>query len=195
LEIFHISKYLFFGKLARNLIKGNIFTQNISATMKSREELIGDFMETFQLLAVKVQATDQSCTEIVSVNDINKSDLALVGMVGKKGEVIMRDIAEYLDVPYSTATGIVDKLVNKKILKRINSETDRRTVKISITPKKGKEIYDQFNRFRHKLGEIVLANMDERDFADIERIMKKMVRQISEHNFEAELKREMTNMK
>jgi hypothetical protein len=68
-------------------------------------------------------------------------------------------------------------------------------VKISITPKKGKEIYDQFNRFRHKLGEIVLANMDERDFADIERIMKKMVRQISEHNFEAELKREMTNMK
>lgn len=177
------------------MIKGNIFTQNISATMKSREELIGDFMETFQLLAVKVQETDQSCTEIVSVNDINKSDLALVGMVGKKGEVIMRDIAEYLDVPYSTATGIVDKLVNKKILKRINSETDRRTVKISITPKKGKEIYDQFNRFRHKLGEIVLANMDERDFADIERIMKKMVRQISEHNFEAELKREMTNMK
>jgi DNA-binding MarR family transcriptional regulator len=163
--------------------------------MKTRQELIGEFMDTFQLLSVKVQETDQSCAEIVSANDISKYDLALVGMIGQKGEVIMRDIAEYLDVPYSTATGIVDKLVNKKILKRINSDTDRRTVKISLTPKKGKEICEQFVCFRHKLGEIVLANMDERDFADIDRIMKKMVRQISEHNVEAEVKREMTSLK
>lgn len=163
--------------------------------MRNREELIGDFMDAFQLLSVKVQETDQSCAEIVSANDISKYDLALVGMIGKQGEVIMRDIAEYLDVPYSTATGIVDKLVNKKILKRINSETDRRAVKISLTSKKGRELFDQFTCFRHKLGEIVLAKMDERDFEDMDRIMKKMVRQISEHNFEVQLKKEIENLR
>ena len=162
--------------------------------MKNRKELISDFMEVFQMLAIKVQETDQSCADIVGVNDISKYDLALVGLIGKKGEVIMREIAEYLDVPYSTATGIVDKLVGKKIVRRFNSEDDRRTVRVALTPKRGSEIFQLFMAFRHKLGEIVLANMDEGDFADIERLMKKMVKQISDHNVEAQLK-EMAKVK
>jgi DNA-binding MarR family transcriptional regulator len=163
--------------------------------MKNRKELIDDFMEVFQMLALKVQETDQSCAEMAGVNEISKYDLALVGLIGKKGEVIMREIAEYLDVPFSTATGVVDKLVKKKILKRVNSETDRRTVKVELTSKRGKEIFQQFISFRHKLGEIVLANMDERDFADIERLMKKMVRQIADHNVDAQLKKELAQVK
>jgi DNA-binding MarR family transcriptional regulator len=163
--------------------------------MRNRKELIDDFMEVFQMLALKVQETDQSCAEMAGVNEISKYDLALVGLIGKKGEVIMREIAEYLDVPFSTATGVVDKLVKKKILKRVNSETDRRIVKVGLTPKRGKEIFDQFISFRHKLGEIVLANMDERDFSDIERLMKKMVRQIADHNVEAQMKKEFANIK
>lgn len=155
--------------------------------MESRKELIDDFMEVFQMLSLKVQETDQSCAEMAGVNEISKYDLALVGLIGKKGEVIMREIAEYLDVPYSTATGVVDKLVKKKILKRVNSEIDRRTVKVGLTSKRGKEIFQQFISFRHKLGEIVLANMDERDFEDIERLMKKMVRQIADHNVRSAL--------
>ena len=141
------------------------------------------------MLALKVQETDQSCAEIAGLNEISKYDLALVGLIGKKGEVIMREIAEYLDVPFSTATGVVDKLVKKKILKRVNSEIDRRTVKVGLTSKKGVEIFRQFIAFRHRLGEVVLANMDERDFADIERLMKKMVRQISDHHVEAHIKK------
>lgn len=140
------------------------------------------------MLALKVQETDQSCAEIAGLNEITKYDLALVGLIGKKGEVIMREIAEYLDVPFSTATGVVDKLVKKKILKRVNSEIDRRTVKVGLTSKRGAEIFHQFITFRHRLGEVVLANMDERDFADIERLMKKMVRQISDHHVEAQIK-------
>ncbi|HEX5168264.1 MAG TPA: MarR family winged helix-turn-helix transcriptional regulator [Cyclobacteriaceae bacterium] len=163
--------------------------------MTDRKELIDDFMEVFQMFALKVQETDQSCVEMAAANDITKYDLALIGHIGKKGEVIMREIADYVDVPYSTATGIIDKLVKKKLVKRVNSETDRRTVKVALTPKKGKELFDQFMNFRHKLGEIVLSNMDERDFSDIERIMKKMVRQISDHNVESQLREELTAAK
>ena len=157
--------------------------------MRDRNELVEEFMEVFQMFAIKVQETDQSCVDIVAANDISKYDLALIGMIGKQGEVIMRDVADYLDVPYSTATGVVDKLVNKKILKRINSETDRRTVKVTLTSKKGQEIFEKFNYFRHMLGQIVLSSLDEKDFVDIDRIMKKMVRNISDRNMEAELKK------
>lgn len=147
------------------------------------------------MLALKVQETDQSCAEIAGLNEISKYDLALVGLIGKKGEVMMREIAEYLDVPFSTATGVVDKLVKKKILKRVNSEIDRRTVMVGLTPKRGTEIFHQFITFRHKLGEVVLAHMDERDFADIERLMKKMVRQISDNNVEAQIKKGFAKIK
>jgi DNA-binding MarR family transcriptional regulator len=156
-----------------------------------REELIAAFMDTFQLFAGRVQETDQSCADIVTANCISKFDLALIGMIGKRNEVIMRDIAEFLDVPQSTATGIVDKLVSTKILRRLHSETDRRTVKISLTPKKGQEIYQQFINFRYKLGEIVLRNLDERDLSDLQRIMSKMLTQITEQSLEGEVKREL----
>lgn len=157
--------------------------------MKNRQELIGEFMEMFQLLSLKVQETDQSCCEIVSTNDITKVDLALIGFIGKEEEVIMRQVAEYLKVPYSTATGIVDKLVNMKFLKRVNSEKDRRTVKVCLTPKKGKEIYSQFLSFRNKLGEIVLSDLDEKDFEDIARIMEKMANKITNYNLDNDLRK------
>jgi hypothetical protein len=60
---------------------------------------------------------------------------------------------------------------------------------VEITPKKGKDIYEQFMLFRHKLGEITLSAMDERDFDDMDRIMKKMVRQITDYNVETQLKK------
>jgi DNA-binding MarR family transcriptional regulator len=156
-----------------------------------REELIAAFMETFQLFAGRVQETDQSCAELVNVNSINKLDLALIGMIGKREEVIMRDVAEFLSIPQSTATGIVDKLVSKKILRRLHSETDRRTVKIMLTPRKGQEIYQQFITFRYKLGELVLQNLDERDLSDLHRIMSKMLKQITNHQSVENVEREL----
>lgn len=147
--------------------------------MKTREELINEFMDVFELLIAKTQETDQSCITIIGANDITKQDLAIIAFVGKRGEVIMREIADYLDIPYSTATGIIDKLVNKKVLKRVNCPTDRRKVAVGLTPKKGQEVFQQFTAFRHGLGAKVLAPMDERDFEDMDRIMKKMVKQIS----------------
>lgn len=165
------------------------------STMENRKELIDGFMEVFHMFSLKVQETDQSCVELVADNDITKYDLMLIGLIGKKGEVIMREVAEFLGVPYSTATGIVDKLVQKKFVKRVNSETDRRTVKVALTPKKGQEVFEKFMSFRHKLGEIVLSNMDDRDLSDIERIMHKMVRQISDHNMETRLKKELSEVK
>jgi DNA-binding MarR family transcriptional regulator len=147
--------------------------------MKSRQEFVAEFMDIFELLTIKVMETDQTCVEISTANDINKADLALLGFIGKRGEVIMRDVAEYLDVPHSTATGVIDKLVRKGLLRRVNSETDRRTVKVCLTPGKGREIFEDFIKFRHSLGEKVLTALDEKDFKDMERIMKKMFRQLS----------------
>ncbi len=146
--------------------------------MKSKEEMTQQFLEVFEFLIVKLQEVDQACLQLTKNENITKQELSLIGFIGRTGEVIMREIAEYLEVPYSTATGIIDKLTQKKLLKRVNSESDRRTVKVCLTPKKGKELFEKFSELRYQLGVRLLKLLDEKDLEDMDRIMNKMIQQI-----------------
>jgi len=86
------------------------------------------FSSAFVNLMLKMEEVDDWCVQ--ATKDITKQELALIGFIGHHVNVIMRDVAEFLDVPFSTATGIVDKLVTKGYLKRFNSEDDRRVVMV-----------------------------------------------------------------
>lgn len=70
---------------------------------------------------------------------LSKTELLALLIVDRHGEIIMSQIADYVRVPLSTATGIVDRLVKNKYLKRERSESDRRIVVIQLT-EKGSEI-------------------------------------------------------
>jgi len=71
--------------------------------------------------------------EIDSV--LNKSELFTLLQVERNGEIIMSQIADYINIPMSTATGLVERLVTKGYLERVRSESDRRTVTIRLTDK------------------------------------------------------------
>ena len=66
----------------------------------------------FEKLLLKLEEVDNFCMELSK--DITKADLSLIGYVGRENEVIMRQVAEFCEVPLSTATWTVDKLVDKK---------------------------------------------------------------------------------
>ena len=70
---------------------------------------------------------------------LSKSELFSMMIIDRHGEIIMSQIADYIQVPMSTATSIVDRLVKKGLAKRGRSETDRRIVVISLSDK-GSEI-------------------------------------------------------
>ena len=66
---------------------------------------------------------------------LSKTELLALLIVDRHGEIIMSQIADYIRVPLSTATGIVDRLVKNGYLKRERSEADRRIVVIQLTEK------------------------------------------------------------
>ncbi len=109
-------------------------------------------------MIVKMQEVDNFCVSMT--HDISKQDLVLIGYVGTLNNVIMRDVANYLDVPYSTATGIVDKLVQKDYLKRYNSETDRRTVLVCLTEGKGKATFEFFNSKKNEMSARIMSVLE-----------------------------------
>jgi len=60
-------------------------------------------------------------------------ELKALGLLGFRGRTIMSALAEALGVPLSTATHTVNKLVNKKLVERARSETDRRVVEVNLS--------------------------------------------------------------
>lgn len=152
------------------------------SAMKEREEAIHHFLHVFEWIGIKLIEVYHLC--VSDKDDINKQEFSLIGYIGRKEHVIMREIANFLEVPFSTATGIVDKLVQKKYLKRYNPETDRRTVMICLTPKKGKNMFEKYVQKKFELGKLVMEALDEKEQDQLIQILEKVAEQIRQKGAE-----------
>ncbi len=85
---------------------------------------------------------------------VSKSELFSMLIIDRHGEIIMSQIADYVQIPMSTATSIIDRLVKKGLVQRGRSETDRRIVTISLSDKGLKIVSDlkgQISKYTHLL--------------------------------------------
>lgn len=81
--------------------------------------------------------------EIINLDlTLSKTELLMMIMLDRYGEITMSQMAEYSNVPMSTATGIVDRLVKLKYMKRNRSEEDRRIVVIALSETGEKLVYE-----------------------------------------------------
>ena len=71
----------------------------------------------------------------------SKSELFTMMLVDRHGEITMSQIADYINVPMSTATGVVERLVKNGYLERDRSYSDRRVVVIELTDN-GKKVIE-----------------------------------------------------
>lgn len=143
---------------------------NVNRLTKAMEQLI-----------LKMHEVDSCCLELTT--DITKQELSLIGFIGFEGEVIMREIAGYMETPLSTATWIVDKLVTKKYLKRYNSIADRRIVKVGLTAK-GQKAYELFQKQKMLMGQRILNDLSDKDQSILIKLMEKITQNLSmpKHN-------------
>lgn len=70
---------------------------------------------------------------------LSKLDMLSIYFLFQKGELTMSSLAKDLSIGVSTATGIADRLFDKKLISRKRNFDDRRIVKIKLTGK-GKQI-------------------------------------------------------
>ena len=146
--------------------------------MRIKKEDVERLTGAMEALIMKLHEVDGRCVELTK--DIDKQDLHLISFIGDKNSVIMRDIAEFLDIPFSTATGIVDKLVSKKYLVRVHSEEDRRTVLVKLD-KCGLHACNIFTEMKEELGqrmlELVTPEEKEQFISIMEKITFKLTQQ------------------
>lgn len=106
--------------------------------------------------------------------ELSKTELLTLLVVERHGEVIMSQIAEYIKIPLSTSTGLVNRLVRNGYLKRERSESDRRIVAIQLTDQ-GKSIVLDFQATISHYLEQVESVLTEEDRLVIYNVFLKVV--------------------
>ena len=107
-----------------------------------------------QDMMVAMKEVDETCAHLLE--HISVRELHLVSYVGDHGQVTMSTIAEFLNIPLSTATSIVDRLVENRILQRGVSPTDRRKVLI-LLDQEGQAAFDLFLQMRIGMSDRMMA--------------------------------------
>lgn len=86
--------------------------------------------------------------------DCSKSEILVIWLLYRKNDVNMSTIADYINAPLNTATGIVARLEKKGYVIRTRNEDDKRVVTISLDVKGKKlmgEIIDEVTYYGTKV--------------------------------------------
>lgn len=115
--------------------------------MENRRRLIETIFENFYAIRQKIASElNLSFDEM----QLTYSQWLVLNLVRKNKSINIKDLAELLDITSSAATQIVDGLVNKGLLSRKRSKTDRRVLEIALL----KKSINQLRRGMNKISPI-----------------------------------------
>ena len=108
---------------------------------------------------------------------LSKPELLTLESVSKHKELTMSKLAKNLDIGFSTATSIIDRLIEKKLVVRERNHGDRRVVKVLLS-KEGEKIISSYQEqkkiFFKKIIEILTEGERESFVLFLEKIADRM---------------------
>lgn len=90
----------------------------------------------------------------------------------------MNELATYMKLKFSSATGLIDRMVKHQLVKRVRSETDRRVVFISITSK-GKKILQEIYKQKRNGIMRLFGRLGSEDRMEYMNLIEKLVKDLS----------------
>lgn len=145
--------------------------------MKSSSlDSFGDkFME---LLPKLMREFNSHESKYITSGDITPLQLTVLDCLSRNDQCEMRCISQALNVSFSTATGMMDRLVKHGFVSREHSQEDRRKVIVTITSK-GRRIMKEINQ-RKREGLIkMFSSLSDAERSRYLEILEKMVKNLS----------------
>ncbi len=94
--------------------------------------------------------------------DLDRREIEILFRLGMEGECTMSQLAKEIGLSMSSATMIVDKLLQKEVVSREHSTEDRRVVVIRLTAE-GKHTYKIIYENFRRMGQTMLENLSEQE--------------------------------
>jgi len=137
------------------------------AKVKQLRESIRDIVRQFRCLDAAMASHPHG--------EITIPEVHIIEVLGDRRSCMMRELAEYLLLAVNTVTTIVDKLEQKKLVRRERDDADRRIVMVQLTDK-GREAYEGILEVRLDVCRAMLTplNEDEQDIFMV--LMRKIAR-------------------
>ena len=137
-----------------------------SAVPRRARELVGhlDRMMRLLVLAGGVDEPPQR---------IGRSEIAVLDTLGAEGAMAMGELAARVQVPLSTATRVVDRMVERDLVQRERPEDNRRTVVVALTPA-GQRFYDEALAARVAGTERMIRSLTVNEQEQLLRLYRKM---------------------
>jgi DNA-binding MarR family transcriptional regulator len=142
-------------------------------------------METGKLQDILFEYLDQIKVLISSdiwsniLLDCTKNELLILLLLYRRNEVNMSKLAEYINAPVNTATGIVARMEKREMVVRQRSEEDKRVVTICLSEKGRNQIGKILSEFLY-FGEQILLSLSSEEMNSLNIIFKKVLAVISE---------------
>jgi DNA-binding MarR family transcriptional regulator len=107
--------------------------------------------------------------------ELPRSEVLAVLLLQRRGEMTMSELAEDLQAPLSTATGIGSRLVRRGLVSRERHPDDRRVIRLHLTPK-GKALAARLRKHVDALVQRVQAALSEEEIGQLIVLVGKVVR-------------------
>lgn len=107
----------------------------------------------------------------------SKSELFAMLLVSRKEVTKMSELADYINVPMSTANGIAERLLKKGYIRRERSEEDRRIVVVELT-EDGKQVIDSLKELAVRYLKIATDALSKEEMDLLAGMVMKIVRSL-----------------
>lgn len=127
--------------------------------MKKQDQI--DLVQDYMNLLGKVYIILLSSLDEFSDKSLSTNEKVVLQILDEKA-ISMKDISQRTGLALSTLTNIIDKMEEKKLVKRRHSRRDRRMVKIELATA-GRRIKTRFNKLIKVISSTLLDILSEED--------------------------------
>ena len=108
------------------------------------------------------------------IRGFSLNHMEIIKFIAHKEDVTMKDIATWLNITPPSASALVDTLVNKKLVTRVQSKKDRRTIHI-ILNKETHKFINSIHKNKLTVFKKMLSKLSKEDQVDLIRILNKCI--------------------
>ncbi|MFK7971718.1 MAG: MarR family winged helix-turn-helix transcriptional regulator [Bacteroidia bacterium] len=95
--------------------------------------------------------------------NVSAVEVDILQLLDIDGEKKMKDIGENVHVKLSNLTNIVDRMETQKLVKRVNSKEDRRSIFVHIT-NKGRDLLNKYNDYLREVSSRMKSAVQDEEF-------------------------------
>ncbi|MBI3547564.1 MAG: MarR family transcriptional regulator [Elusimicrobia bacterium] len=136
-----------------------------------------ELVDYLQTVMGEMKGTDKKNQTVCQI--LSTQEIQVLLALGRRGPLIMSDIAEGIQLSLSSVTGIVDKLEEKRVVQRERSGEDRRIVQAELT-EEGRRLHKLALEGHIRMAQSMLQALDAKEQETLVALFKKVAKAIAE---------------